>query len=316
MIKFVKIFLCAMGLAANLQAAIIVTKNNKLEAKITAEDEKSVTLTGVTGNVLVVPRDSILEIYDDNGKLVWQSTASTQSAAYKPGVPMSEQKPGFASHSILLDLYVGTAFGGFYSEEKRAMDSLGIYVRYSDGSIQSATNSYLSFGAGLSYQSYSSLRWSTLASYVYRSTLLRTTTGDGQKYKNETLASESATELHALFIGKEVHFYPGDGGSSFDIVGQVGYELGNYNPLKGYNALRTKLTPVPAQYIGPSNVFLHGPTARIGTGATFRGDVWQMRAHVYYQIAYTFASEQIWNAVSKNTILHDIYGALSFGYGW
>lgn len=303
--------LSLLGVSA-VNAAIVVTKTQKLEARITAQDEKSVTLTGETGNVLIVPRENILEIYDDKGELVWQEEGLKQRRLQ----PMAKQQPFFAPKSILLDLYISTSTGGFYSEEKKLMDSLGIYVSYSDGSIQTATNTFLGFGAGISYQSYENMRWSNLFSYMYRATMLRTSAGDGRTYENKSLASEVTTTLHTLLLGKEVHFYPSDGGSSFDLVGQVGYELGNYYPLATYSAARTQLSPVPPQYLGSTKILIHGPTARLGAGATFRGSNFQFRLHAYYQMAYLFTAEKIWTAVDKNVLVHDFYAAASVGYGW
>jgi hypothetical protein len=315
-IRTILLFTITLLGAEQTFAAIVETQTQRLEAKITAQDEKSVTLTGETGNVLVIPRSKIVAIYDDAGNEVWRSGGTPESNTFKSGIPLSEQKPFFAANSIIIDFYVGTALGGFYSEEKKFMDALGIYVQYADGSTQFASNSFLSFGVGVNYQTYSSLRWSSLFSYVYRSTMLQTSVGDGQKYENKVLGSEVSSRMHALFWGKELHLYPGDGGSSFDFIGQIGYELGNYRPLATYNSLRTQLSPVPAQYIGVSSVFVHGPTARLGTGITFRGSNFQLRLQAYYQFAYTLASDQIWNAVSKGTALHDIYGGISLGYGW
>ena len=114
-------------------------------------------------------------------------------------------------------------------------------------------------------------------------------------------------------FGREVHFYPGDGGSSFDFIGQIGYEFGSYTPLASYNAASSQLS---VSKITLPDVTVHGPTARLGTGFTFRGTNWQLRLFGYYQIAYTFASDQIWTAVPKNTILHDVYGGVSVGYGF
>lgn len=93
--------LSLLGVSA-VNAAIVVTKTQKLEARITAQDEKSVTLTGETGNVLIVPRENILEIYDDKGELVWQEEGLKQRRLQ----PMAKQQPFFAPKSILLDLYI------------------------------------------------------------------------------------------------------------------------------------------------------------------------------------------------------------------
>lgn len=297
-------------------AATVVTQKEKITGTIVSQSEAIIMIKQADGKPIAIQRKNVLQILDDKGELVWQAgqpaAAPQPATAAKPGEPLLN----FAAKSVILDFFVGTSLGGFYSEENRFIDALGIYMAYADGSRQSANTGMLQFGLGVNYQSYDSARWSWLFSYLYRSTQQNIRVGDGKKYENKTLADSVVTTFHGLMFGREVHFYPGDGGSSFDFTGQVGYEFGNYAPLASYNSVRTQLSPVPPLFNVPGSVTVHGPTARIGTGFTFRGTNWQLKLFGYYQIAYTFASEQIWTAVPKNTVLHDVYGGVAVGYGF
>lgn len=301
--------------AAN--AATIVTQNETINGTILSQSEALVTIRKADGQPVIIARKDIRQILDDNGVQVWQAGQPVQAAATaQPPKAGGEPLLNFAAKSVVIDFFAGAAFGGFYSEENRFIDAHNIYVLYSDGSRQNAKTSMFQVGLGVNFQSYSSARWSWLFSYVFRSTQQNIRTGDGSKYESKTLASSVATTFHALMFGRELHFYPGDGGSSIDLAAQLGYEFGKYAPLASYNEVRTKLTPVPQLYDIATSVAVHGPTARLGTGITFRGTNWQLRLFGYYQIAYTFAAERIWAAVEKNTLVHDIYGGVSVGYGF
>lgn len=298
-----------------LNAATVVTTSERLTGTILSQDEKSLTLKLENRLEMKIPREKILQVFNEKGELVWQGKLPAEDSREKTQpLPLSERKPGFAHKSILLDFYIGSVLGGFHTEEKRLIDSLGIYVQYSDGSTQTASTKLLALGGGASYQWYSSLRWSSLISYIFRSTAQSVSAGDGDKYEKKDFASATITTRHALMFGKELHFYPGAEMSSWDIVGQLGYEYGSYKPLAAYNALTTQFPVLPR--LSYPDVTIHGPTARLGTGYTLRGTNWQLRVMVFYQIAYSLASEQIWVAVPKNTVLHDFYGNISVGYGW
>lgn len=299
----------------SLGAATVVTSQERLMGSIISQDEKFLTLRQENKVETKIPREKILQVFDDKGDLVWQATLPQEvRPETKAKLPMDERQPAFARKSILLDFYIGTAFGGFHTEEKRLIDSLGIYVSYSDGSTQTASAKLLALGGGASYQWYSSLRWSSLVSYIFRSTAQSVSAGDGDKYERKSFANATITTRHALMFGKELHFYPGAEMSSWDLVGQLGYEFGSYKPLAAYNDLTAQFPVLPK--LNYTDVLIHGPTARLGTGYTLRETNWQLRLMVFYQITYSFASEQIWVAVPKNTALHDFYGNISVGYGW
>lgn len=314
--KRLSIFLALSIFASSVaHAATVVTQKEKITGTIVSQSEALLTVRQTDGKPVIVQRKDVLQIFDDKGELVWQAgqsaAAAKPAAAGKPGEPQLN----FAAKSIIIDFFLGTSLGGFYTEENRQIDSLGIYYTYADGSRQNATTGMFQLGLGANFQSYTSARWSWLFSYLFRSTQQNVSVGGGSQYQSQTLASSTITTFHALMLGREIHFYPGDGGSSFDFTGQIGYEFGNYTPLASYNALAGQLSPPIAQ-INLAGVTVHGPTARIGTGFTFRGSNWQLRLFGYYQIAYTFASDRIWKAVDKNAVLHDLYGGVAVGYGF
>lgn len=309
-------FLTPLVLCAQIYATTIVTKKERIFGEIVSQDTQSVTVRTAAARDVKIPFEDVLQIFNDKGDLVWQSSLPTvEKKRAAPPAPLSERKPEFANRAIILDFYVGTALGGFYTEENRAIDSLGIYTQYSDGSQQAAKTSMLTLGGGINYQWFSSLRWSNLLTYAFRSTSQTVSSGDNEKYEKKSFANATMTNRHSLLFGKELHFYPGKEESSWDFIGQIGYEFGEYKPLAGYNELRGQF-PVLPRYAIPASVFVHGPTARVGTGFTFRGTYWQFRLLGFYQITYSFAAEQIWNAVPKNTVLHDLYAGASLGYGW
>lgn len=297
-----------------VNAATVVTAKERLNGVITAQNDMTVTLKRETGEQKI-SRDQIVQIFDDNGELIWTSPALMHTPEAAPVASGAAEKP--LTHSIIFDGFVGGASGGFYSEETRFVDALGIYKQYSDGSRQNAKNTVMSVGFGVNYQNASSARWATLFTYMFRATSHTIYTGDGQKYNREELSSQTISNRHALLLGKEIRFYPSEGLSTIDLIGQIGYEYGNYKPLATYVDYRTKLSPVPPQYLGPTNISIHGPTARIGGGITFRfSPAWQMRLLAFYQATYSMASEKIWTAVEKNVIIHDFYGVVSLGYSF
>ncbi len=315
MTTYLRLFTLLISLTAALNAATVVTAKERLSGTITAQNDKTVTLKREEGE-LKIARDQIVQIFDDNGELVWASPA-LMPPPIKAGEKSETQPEKPLTHSIIIDGNVGGASGGFYSEETKFVDALGIYKQYSDGSRQQAKNSLMSVGFAINYQNATSARWANLFTYMFRSTQHSIYTGDGQKYNREELSSKTITNRHALLLGKEVRFYPSEGLSSIDLIGQIGYEYGNYAPLATYIDYRTKLTPVPNAYIGPTSVSIHGPTARVGGGITFRfSPAWQMRLLAFYQGTYSMASEKIWTAVDKNTFLHDYYGVVSVGYSF
>ncbi|AFM11308.1 hypothetical protein [Turneriella parva] len=310
--KLLSIFLVA---CTATHAATVVTAKERIEGTILAQDDKTVTIKRAKGEKKIA-RDQIVQIFDDNGELVWVSPAlkgpeTTQTAE----ATATAEKP--LTHSIIIDGIVGSSSGGFYSEEEKFVDALGIYKVYSDGSRQQAKQTMMSVGFGINYQYAGSARWATLFTYMFRSTSHSIYTGDGQKYNREELSSQTITNRHTALIGKELRFYPADGLSTIDLIGQIGYEFGNYRPLATYVDYRTKLTPVPVAYPGPTDITVQGPTARLGGGVTFRfSPTWQMRLLAFYQGTYSMASEKIWNAVDKNVFIHDFYGVFSVGYSF
>ncbi|GAB4425125.1 MAG: hypothetical protein OHK0011_06150 [Turneriella sp.] len=308
-------FLLLATITPQLFAATVVTSNERIAGTITAKSKTSVTIKMEDGQERTIDRDRIVQIFDDNGELVYASPAlmPDQKKAPEQG-EQAQEKP--LDNALIIDGLVGGIYGGFYNKERDFSDG-SIRVEFSDGTTQYSKSTLTSFGFGLNYQKASSARWTTLYTYTFRSVIHSVYAGDDQKYKREDISTQMVSSRHALLIGKEARFYPTQGLSSIDIIGQVGYELGNYYPLATYNDYRTKLTPTPALYTGPGSVMIHGPTARIGSGISFRfSPAWQMRLLAFYQIAYSMASDQIWNAVEKNVLTHDLYGMVSFGYSF
>lgn len=316
----IRIFLLCMLFSGLLSAATVVTTSERIAGTIIEQTDEQVTLKTSDGKLRKIDRrKEIQQVFDDQGQLVWQSPAIAKPVSQNTTSSYAKIPP-FAKKAIIADIGIGTAGGGFYDEEKRLLDALGIYAKYSDGTIQNAETSLMTITLGLHYQWYDTPRWSSLLSYVYRTASQRSTTGDGNKYKSETIVNEQLTALHSLLYGKEVHFYLGSGTSSFDLVGQVGYEAGQYFPLAGYNSARrlpsANGVPLPV-FSTPASLFIHGPTGRAGLGFTLRSDErLQFGLRGYYQIAYTFTSEQIWVAVPKNTVVQDIYAVLYLGVGF
>jgi len=309
------IFLLLALIVPQLYAATVVTSNERIAGTITGRSKTSVSIKTEDGTERTIERDRVVQIFDDNGDLVYTSPALV--AEPKEGSQQGEVAPEKPlDNALIADSLAGGVYGGFYNKERDLSDGT-ISVTYSDGSTQVSQSTLTSVGFGLNYQRASSARWTTLYTYTFRSVINSVYAGDGKKYKNEDISTKAISSKHSLLIGKEARFYPTQGLSSIDIIGQVGYEFGGYYPLATYNDYRTKLSPVPPAYIGPGSVMLHGPTARLGSGISFRfSPAWQMRLLAFYQIAYSMASEQIWTAVDKNVLTHDIYGVVSFGYSF
>jgi len=309
------IFLLLALIVPQLYAATVVTSNERIAGTITARSKTSVSIKTEDGTVRTIERDRVVQIFDDNGDLVYTSPALV--AEPKEGPQQGEVAPEKPlDNALIADGLAGGVYGGFYNKERDLSDGT-ISVTYSDGSTQVSQSTLTSVGFGLNYQRASSARWTTLYTYTFRSVINSVYAGDGKKYENEDISTKAISSRHSLLIGKEARFYPTQGLSSIDIIGQVGYEFGGYYPLATYNDYRTKLSPVPPAYMGPGSVMLHGPTARLGSGISFRiSPAWQMRLLAFYQIAYSMAAEQIWTAVDKNVLTHDIYGVVSFGYSF
>lgn len=308
-------FLLLAMIAPQLFAATVVTSNERIAGTITEQSKLSVSVRMEDGNIRKIERERVVQIFDDNGELVYASPAlmPDQKKAPEQGAPVPEK---LLDNALIIDGLVGGIYGGFYNKERDNSDG-SISVKFSDGTTQYSKSTLTSFGFGLNYQKASSARWTTLYTYTFRSVVHSVYAGDGQKYKYEDISTKTVSSRHALLIGKEARFYPTQGISSIDIIGQVGYEFGNYYPLATYNDYRTKLSPAPALYTVPGSVMIHGPTARIGSGISFRfSPAWQMRLLAFYQIAYSMASDQIWIAVEKNVLTHDLYGVVSFGYSF
>ncbi len=299
--------------AFSIEAAMVVTAKERIVCTIISQDDKSLTLRLENQREMKIARDKVLQIFDDAGDLTWQGALPPEELRPEP---VEQRPPSFAKRSVLLDFYLGSAFGGLYADENKLVDDLKIYTQYSDGSVQYAKSSMLSLGGGISYQNFDSDRWSTLISYLYKTTSQSVTIGENASYEKSSLANLVVTRRHALFYGKEAHFYPASDVSSLDIIGQIGYELGSYAPLTTYNSYRTMLTPMPAAYTGAASIIIHGPTARLGTGVTLRGENWQFRLLGFYQLTTLFLAATTPLTNSQSTIVHDLYGGVSLGYGW
>lgn len=297
-----------------LSAATVVTQTERIQGTIVAEDEKSLTIRGEKKNEIRITRAVILQIFDDQGELVWQAKLPPEEKRIEP---VAENKArARLPHAVTLDFYLGGATGGIYSDENRLVDDLRISTQYSDGSTQYAKSSMSALGGGASYRHINSERLSTLISYAFRSTMQTVYIGDGQDYGRNTLSSLALTRIHALFYGKEASFFPFSENLSFDLVGQIGYTLGSYSPLVTYNDYRVNLMPVPVQYTGIQTATIHGPALRAAGGVTFHSGPWQFRLLGYYQLSALFLPERTVISNSISSLVHDFYGAVSLGYGW
>ncbi len=239
-----------------------------------------------------------------------------------------EAKSNFPQNNIILEFGIGTAIGGIYTRENQYTNALGVSTAVPNGSQQSADATIFTLVFGINYQAYESERWSTLLSYLYRSQLQRINAGktsycgqyctDTSNFKH--ISDSLIVSLHTLLIGKEIHLYPGSGFSSFDLLGQVGYDLGSYYPYAGYNSLISALGAPNGQTqitTAPTSVFVHGPTARVGVGMTGRfWYSWQFRFNLYYQLTYLFSNAEVWPDIGRNSFVHDIHLTVSIGYGF
>lgn len=211
--------------ASAVSAATIVTSNERIAGTITDKTQASVTIKTEDGTSRTIERDRIVQIFDDKGELVYASP-TLLPAARKDETPAAATQEKPLENAVLIDGLVGGVYGGFYNKERDLSDG-SISVKFSDGSTQNSQSTLTTFGVGLSYQNNSSARWANLFSYVFRSTVHSVFAGDNQKYKREDISTQSVSSRHALLLGKEARFYPGEGLSSIDFVGQIGYEYGN-----------------------------------------------------------------------------------------
>jgi hypothetical protein len=301
-------------LAMPLAAATVVTIKERLHGTIVAESDSDVILRSGNGAEVRILRSNILQVFDDQGTLVWQAAVLPEEE--RPEVPHRPAPLAGAKKSVLLDFYMGGVTGGIYADEKQFVRDLRIYSQYSDGSPQFAESAMMSYAGGASYQVFDSARWATLVSYLYRSTSHAVYIGDGTRYEKISLADQVLTRRHAGFYGKEMHFYPGLDLTSFFLIGQIGYELGSYRPLSTYGEYRQNLNPVPAAYMGSSSLLTHGPAARGGGGISLRGEHWQFRLLGFYQLSAMFMAKTTAITAGTVTLAHDFYGGVSVGYGW
>lgn len=299
-------------------AAMVVTRTERVNGTIVTNSDSGVTLKLDEGGNKTIPRAQILQLFDDEGELLWQADLPKQE--YAPVAPRNDARPASSRRAILANFMIGGVAGGYYREENRFIEAMGISATYNDGSQQGAQTSTLSIGGGVDYQWYATQRWSSLISYFYRQTKQTVFTGDGRSYDKITLAEERLTETHTLMYGREMHFYPGNEDVSLDLIAQAGYQLGSYNALATYRTLYAVLTPRPAQYTGGTDILFHGPTARFGAGISFYGSSWTFRLAGFYQAAaafnagnVNFTSGAASIATSTVNLLNDFYATVAIG---
>lgn len=303
----------------SIHAAMVVTRTERLSGNIEKNTDAGVTLRLDEGGTKTIMRAQILQVFDDEGEILWQADLPKQEypaqTAAKASAPLSSKRTVFGNFMI------GGVASGYYREENRLVDAMNITATYSDSSKQSAQTSILSMGGGVDYQWFSTSRMSSMVSYFYRSATQTVFTGDGRNYQKITLAEERVTAIHTLMYGREMHFYPANDDVSFDLTAQAGYQLGSYSALATYRSMSGALTPPPPLYTGPSDVFFHGPTGRIGGGISFHGTGWTFRLGGYYQVAAAFNSDKV-NFVSGTTtiastdavnLLQDFYALVAIG---
>lgn len=80
-----------------LQAAIVVTSNERIAGTIVAKTKSSVTLRMEDGNERTIERDRIVQIFDDNGDLVYASPALVSTPVNTPTAD-SAKEPGYHTH--------------------------------------------------------------------------------------------------------------------------------------------------------------------------------------------------------------------------
>lgn len=317
-----KIIFCICPLffsAAQIHAAMVVTRSERLSGTIVSQNESGVTLKLDEGGTKTIPRAQMLQLFDDDGEILWQAELPKQE--YPAVTTAKESRPVSSKRTVFGNFMIGGVASGYYREENRLIEAMNITATYSDGSAQSAQTSTLSMGGGADYQWYATSRTSSLISYFYRSATQTVFTGDGRNYQKITLAEERVTAIHTLMYGRELHFYPANDEVSLDIIAQAGYQVGSYNALATYRSMYGLLTPRPALYTGASDIFFHGPTARVGAGISFHGASWVFRLNGYYQAAAAFNADKV-DFVSGTTqiastnavnLLQDFYANVAIG---
>ena len=306
-------------LSSAAHAAMVVTRSERLSGTIVTNNDSGVTLRLDEGGTKIIPRAQILQVFDDDGEILWQGELPKQE--YPAATSGKNFRPASSKRTVYGNFMIGGVASGYYREENRLIEAMNITATYSDGSAQSAQTSTLSMGGGVDYQWYATSRTSSLVSYFYRSATQTVFTGDGRSYQKITLAEERVTAIHALMYGREMHFYPASDDISLDIVAQAGYQAGSYNALPTYRSMYAILTPRPVLYTGASDIFFHGPTARVGAGISFHGTGWVFRLNGYFQAAAAFNSDKV-DFVSATTkiagtnavnLLQDFYALVAIG---
>ena len=311
------VLMVAMHLSS-LHAAMVVTRTERLTGTIVSQTDGGVTLRSEEGGTKAIPRAQILQVFDDEGELLWQADLPRQE--YPAPTGGKESRPASSKRALFAHFLIGGVASGYYRAENQLIEGMNIVATYSDGSSQSAQASVLSMGGGVDYQWYATSRASSLVSYFYRSATQTVYTGDGRNYQKITLAEERLTAIHALMYGRELHFYPANEDVSFDLVAQAGYQVGSYNALATYRSLYGVLSPRPTLYAGVTDIFFHGPTARVGASISFHGASWVFRLGGYYQAAAAFNADRI-NfasgsaaiATSAVNLLQDFYANVAIG---
>jgi|JI10StandDraft_1071094.scaffolds.fasta_scaffold464209_1 hypothetical protein len=98
MIQHLKTWIIFAASCTVVNAATVVTAKERLSGVITAQNDKTVTLKRDTGEQRI-PRDQIVQIFDDNGELIWTSPALTSGAPVTTSsANASEGESGYHKH--------------------------------------------------------------------------------------------------------------------------------------------------------------------------------------------------------------------------
>lgn len=265
---------------------MVVTRSERLSGTIVTQNESGVTLKLDEGGTKIIPRAQMLQLFDDDGEILWQAELPKQE--YPAVSTAKESRPASSKRTVFGNFMIGGVASGYYREENRLIEAMNITATYSDGSAQSAQTSTLSMVAvPITNGMPPAVPRALSRELFYRSATQTVFTGDGRNYQKITLAEERVTAIHTLMYGRELHFYPANDEVSLDIIAQAGYQVGSYNALATYRSMYGLLTPRPALYTGASDIF-YGPTARVGAGISFHGASWVFRLNGYYQAAAAF----------------------------
>jgi len=299
--------------APALSAALVVTPHEHIEGKLREVTGDAVHFVTLGGEERTFLKKDILQVFDDEGRLVWQG--KLPEVEHIKSAEARQSGHTVARHTLWVNFSFGGAASGVYKQENDFVDAQKIYATYADGSTQYAASSMLALGFGADYAYAYSPEHSNLFSYTYSS--LRQTVALGSNgYSQITLGSEILTRMHSLFIGKEFHYYPSAEEATLDFIAQLGYSAGAYYPQATYRDYQAALVPTPTAYAGPDAAFIHGPTARVGGGMTIHSGALAFKLAVFYQFSWLFSAYQPWGALDTSFPAQNYYATASIGYGF